>query len=68
LVQLICWYPFSVESLVYNLCDGCDHISSSAQYFLLTIGYMSCAINPCLYAYQQRSFRQVFHRMFGRKT
>ena len=68
LVQLICWYPFSVESLVYNLCDGCDHISSSAQYFLLTIGYMSCAINPCLYAYQQRSFRQVFHRMFGRKA
>ena len=68
LVQLICWYPFSVQSVVFNLCDSCDHISSSAQYFLLTIGYMSCAINPCLYAYQQRSFRQVFQRMFSRKT
>ncbi len=68
LVQLICWYPFSVESLVYNLCHDCDHISSSAQFFLLTIGYMSCAINPYLYAYQQRSFRQVFHRILGRKS
>ncbi|XP_028409210.1 octopamine receptor-like [Dendronephthya gigantea] len=69
LVQLLCWYPFSVVGLVYNLCDGCEHklLSSSAQYFLLTIGYLSCAVNPYLYAYQQRSFRQVFKRMFGIK-
>ena len=68
LVQLVCWYPYSVASLVYNLCGSCDHISSSAHYFLLTIGYMSCAINPYLYAYQQRSFRQVFGRMLGMKS
>ena len=65
LVQLVCWYPYSVQSLVYNLCNDCNHISSSAQYFLLTVGYLSCAINPYLYAYQQRSFRQVFNRMLG---
>ena len=68
LVQLVCWYPYSVASLVYNLCGSCDQISSSAHYFLLTIGYMSCAINPYLYAYQQRSFRQVFGRMLGMKS
>ncbi|XP_028418528.1 tyramine/octopamine receptor-like, partial [Dendronephthya gigantea] len=69
LVQLLCWYPFSAVGLVYNLCDGCEHklLSSSAQYFLLAIGYLSCAVNPYLYAYQQRSFRQVFKRMFGIK-
>ena len=65
LVQLVCWYPFSVQSLVYNWCNDCTHMSSSARYFLLTIGYMSCATNPYLYAYQQRSFRQVFKRMLG---
>ena len=65
LVQLVCWYPYSVQSLVYNLCNDCNHISSSAHYFLLTIGYLSCAINPYLYAYQQRSFRQVFNRMLA---
>ena len=68
LVQLVCWYPFSVQSIVYNLCDGCYHISSPVQYLLLTIGYMSCAINPYLYAYQQRSFRQVFNKMLGIKS
>lgn len=63
LVQLACWYPYCVSSIVYNLCDSCTHISSASQYLLLAIGYLSCAINPFLYAYQQQSFRQVFKRM-----
>ena len=68
LVQLVCWYPFSIQSIVFNLCDTCNHIPSPAQYFLLTIGYLSCAINPYLYAYQQRSFRQVFNKMLRVKA
>ena len=68
IVQLVCWYPYTLLSIIYNFCPTCPVISSSAFYFLLTIGYSSCAINPYLYAYQQRSFRQVFHKMLRVKN
>lgn len=70
LVQVVCWYPFSLGSIVQNLCETCYMyvMTTSGGYFLLTIGYMSCAVNPYLYAYQQRSFRQIFNKIFRVKS
>ena len=64
-IQLICWYPHSIASIVFNLCNNCPTIDNTVFNFLLAIGYLSCAINPYLYAYQQRSFRQAFKKMLG---
>ena len=55
---VMCWLPFFVWYLVSSLCE-CDSPEWVVQLFFW-IGYFNSTLNPVIYAYFNRDFRDAF--------
>ncbi|CAI2729333.1 unnamed protein product [Schistosoma spindalis] len=56
---LLCWLPFFLWYTITNLCKQCQY-PNELQEILYWIGYFNSSINPIIYAYYNRTFRQAF--------
>ena len=58
-----CWLPYVVASLVGNLCNWCNDerlIPYVLYDALLALGFMNSALNPFLYPFHDKHFKEAF--------
>lgn len=64
---LTCWMPYNLLSLIkgfwYDL-----NIPYEVQPILILLAYTNSAMNPFVYAYRNREFRESFRRLFKLQT
>ncbi|XP_022782843.1 probable G-protein coupled receptor No9 [Stylophora pistillata] len=64
-VFLLCWVPYSILSIIGNLCQECLlDIPQEAFYVTLIAGYLNSALNPVLYSFNNRNFMDSYWRLF----
>ena len=57
-VLFSCWIPFSVISIVSNLCGTCvKNIPQEVLVVFLMFGYLNSALNPFLFAFRNSRFK-----------
>lgn len=56
---ILCWLPFFLFYLSTSLCDSC-HCPSVVVAIMFWTGYFNSALNPIIYAYFNRDFRNAF--------
>lgn len=66
LMGLFCvsWLPFFLMYLILPFCENCN-VPKEAESFITWLGYVNSGINPCVYAYLNRDFRQAFKRLLS---
>lgn len=64
-VFLICWVPYSVLSIIANLCFECySKIPLQIYYVTLLMGYSNSALNPFLYSFNNRNFTDSYKGLY----
>lgn len=64
-VFLISWVPFSVLSIIGNICLECHReIPLQIYYVTLLMGYSNSALNPFLYSFNNRNFIDSYTRLY----
>ena len=64
-VFLLCWVPYSIISIVGNLCIACFlGIPQQLVYITLAMGYSNSALNPILYSFNNRHFIDAYKRLY----
>ncbi|CAH8571448.1 unnamed protein product [Schistosoma rodhaini] len=56
---LLCWLPFFLWYTISNLCLHCTYPNELKE-LLYWIGYFNSSINPIIYTFYNRTFRQAF--------
>ncbi|XP_026475953.1 octopamine receptor beta-3R-like [Ctenocephalides felis] len=59
-VFLICWLPFFLWYVITTLCGDSCPCPDVVVATLFWIGYFNSALNPLIYAYFNRDFREAF--------
>ena len=59
---LFCWLPFFLWYVITNMCDSCTAPEVLVS-ILFWIGYFNSALNPIIYAFCNRDFRNAFKRL-----
>ncbi|XP_025262680.1 octopamine receptor beta-3R isoform X3 [Camponotus floridanus] len=57
---LLCWLPFFIWYLTTSLCGEACYCPNTVVSVLFWIGYFNSALNPLIYAYFNRDFRDAF--------
>ncbi|KAG7200715.1 hypothetical protein KM043_001266 [Ampulex compressa] len=57
---LLCWLPFFLWYLTTSLCGESCYCPNTVVSVLFWIGYFNSALNPLIYAYFNRDFREAF--------
>ncbi|KAG8234744.1 hypothetical protein J437_LFUL000982 [Ladona fulva] len=57
---LLCWLPFFLWYVITSLCGNACHCPDLLVSVLFWIGYTNSALNPLIYAYFNRDFREAF--------
>ncbi|KOC65061.1 Octopamine receptor beta-3R [Habropoda laboriosa] len=57
---LLCWLPFFLWYVTTSLCGEACYCPDSVVAVLFWIGYFNSALNPLIYAYFNRDFRDAF--------
>lgn len=64
-VFLLCWVPYSILSIIGNLCQDCFlKIPQELFYVTLMMGYSNSALNPILYSFNNRNFIDSYKRLY----
>lgn len=62
---LTCWVPYSVLSIIANLCFECyGKIPFQVYCVTLLMGYSNSALNPFLYSFNNRNFIDSYKRLY----
>ncbi|CAH1396884.1 unnamed protein product [Nezara viridula] len=56
---ILCWLPFFLWYVITSLCQAC-YVPEVAVTLLFWIGYFNSTLNPLIYAYFNRDFREAF--------
>lgn len=68
----LCWFPFTVFSLIGDFCLKCaSSVSNSLPSVLLLLGYANSALSPYLYSFKNKKFRdssKQIARRFSRRS
>lgn len=56
------WLPFFCTNLSYGCCPSCD-IPSYVFLTFTWLGYISSGVNPCIYTFLNKDFRNAFKRI-----
>ncbi|KAF6209915.1 hypothetical protein GE061_015669 [Apolygus lucorum] len=59
-VFMICWLPFFLWYVITSLCGDACYCPDLVVSVLFWIGYFNSALNPLIYAYFNRDFREAF--------
>ncbi|XP_049861334.1 octopamine receptor beta-3R-like [Schistocerca gregaria] len=57
---ILCWLPFFLWYVTTTLCGEACHCPDVVVAVLFWIGYFNSALNPLIYAYFNRDFRDAF--------
>ncbi|XP_022918010.1 octopamine receptor beta-2R-like [Onthophagus taurus] len=57
---MLCWLPFFLWYVISTLCGGDCSTPGVVVAMLFWIGYFNSALNPLIYAYFNRDFREAF--------
>lgn len=58
---ILCWLPFFVWYITVFLCDSCrENCPDEVVAVVFWIGYFNSTLNPIIYAYFNREFREAF--------
>ncbi|XP_012261931.1 octopamine receptor beta-3R isoform X1 [Athalia rosae] len=57
---MLCWLPFFLWYLTTSLCGDACYCPDAVVAVLFWIGYFNSALNPLIYAYFNRDFREAF--------
>lgn len=60
---VVLWLPFFCTNLAYGLCDDTCRIPSELFVVFTWLGYLSSGVNPCIYTYLNRDFRNAFKKL-----
>ena len=66
-----CWLPYVTLSMIGNLCAWCNKkrlIPYVLYEALLTLGFMNSALNPLLYPFHDKRFKEAFRDMWRKLT
>ena len=67
----LCWLPYVTVSMIGNLSDDQRLIPYVLYDAFLVLGFMNCALNPFLYPFHDKHFKEAFRDMWrklGSKT
>jgi len=65
-VFFFCRVPYSMYIILISLCDWCWAITPDEAYIiLLMLGYLKSALNPFLFALQNKSFKATYSKLFS---
>jgi len=57
----VCWMPYTMFSLVSNVCKTCFEAAPQELFTIfLILGYSNSALNPYLYAFRNKRFKETF--------
>lgn len=56
---ILCWLPFFLWYVITSLCSTCDNPDAVVT-IVFWIGYFNSTLNPLIYAYFNRDFREAF--------
>ncbi|XKL59066.1 hypothetical protein PGB90_000082 [Kerria lacca] len=57
---ILCWLPFFLWYTITSLCDKSCHCPEQVATIVFWIGYFNSMLNPLIYAYFNRDFREAF--------
>jgi octopamine receptor beta len=58
---ILCWLPFFMWYDISNLCgEACPYTPMVIVDMVFWVGYFNSALNPLIYAYFNREFREAF--------
>ncbi|KAL1394365.1 hypothetical protein pipiens_020207, partial [Culex pipiens pipiens] len=56
---ILCWLPFFLWYIITSLCDECPN-PDIVVVLVFWVGYFNSTLNPLIYAYFNRDFREAF--------
>lgn len=62
-VFIISWLPFFLMYLILSFCESC-YLSNLDVSLITWLGYANSFLNPMIYAYLNRDFKQAFRKIF----
>ncbi|XP_047425053.1 adenosine A2a receptor b [Mugil cephalus] len=59
----LCWLPLHIINCFNHLCKGCRRPHIWVMYIAIILSHANSVVNPFIYAYRIREFRQTFRRI-----
>nr|XP_033475098.1 adenosine A2a receptor a [Epinephelus lanceolatus] len=62
----VCWLPLHIINCFTLFCPQCDRPPAWIMYVAIILSHANSVVNPFIYAYRIREFRQTFRRIIRR--
>ncbi|CAG02468.1 unnamed protein product, partial [Tetraodon nigroviridis] len=62
----VCWLPLHIINCFTLFCPGCQRAPELVMYTAIILSHANSVINPFIYAYRLREFRQTFRKIIRR--
>lgn len=59
----VCWLPLHIINCFNYLCENCEHQHIWVMNISIILSHANSVVNPFIYAYRIREFRQTFRRI-----
>ncbi|XP_036163329.1 adenosine receptor A2a [Myotis myotis] len=59
----LCWLPLHIVNCFTFFCPGCQHAPPWLMYLAIILSHSNSVVNPFIYAYRIREFRQTFRKI-----
>ncbi|XP_077015224.1 adenosine receptor A2a [Tamandua tetradactyla] len=59
----LCWLPLHIINCVTFFCPNCAHAPLWLMYLAIVLSHTNSVVNPFIYAYRIREFRQTFRKI-----
>ncbi|XP_068430571.1 adenosine A2a receptor b [Clinocottus analis] len=59
----VCWLPVHLINCFHHLCQDCDRAHIWVMHIAIILSHANSVVNPFIYAYRVREFRQTFRRI-----
>ena len=68
-VFFFCWVPYSTYIIIISICSSCTDIMPLEVYpFTLMFCYLNAALNPFLFAFRSKNFKDIYSKMLNSFT
>ncbi|KAI5133411.1 adenosine receptor A2a isoform X2 [Manis pentadactyla] len=59
----LCWLPLHIINCFTFFCPACSHAPAWLMYLTIVLSHTNSVVNPLIYAYRIREFRQTFRKI-----
>ncbi|XP_041667759.1 adenosine A2a receptor b [Cheilinus undulatus] len=59
----LCWLPLHIINCFHHLCEDCRRVHLWVMNIAIILSHANSVVNPLIYAYRIREFRQTFRRI-----